>query len=286
MKPVHEVVMGNEKLRESCIKWMNPVAHSGYLADPAGFFVGEVLHILAEDYSYATQKACISEITRESDSVSINHRIRIIKGDNHLSYPYVVEDNGEVYCLPESFQSSGITLYRRDPASGAFTKFRTLLDNVQAVDPTLFFYRGIWWLFYTEMKYSNTHLHLYYSTGLTGDFKPHRLNPVKTDIRSARPAGTPFIHDDVLYCPAQDCSETYGGRVAINKVLRLTPDDFAEETVNFIEPAADGKYNQGLRTISSVGSYTLIDGKRYQWSFQFLKHQLQDKRKRKGPGNV
>jgi hypothetical protein len=157
---------------------------------------------------------------------------------------------------------------------------------VAAIDPTLFFFNGTWWLFFTNREHSNTHLFIFHAEELTGEFKSHRLNPVKTDIRSSRPAGTPFVHGGVLYRPAQDCSVTYGGRVAVNKVLRLTPDDFAEETVNFIEPVQSGQYNRGLHTLSSVGNYTLIDGKRFSFNFRFFKHQLLKKLMRKDAGNV
>jgi len=145
-----------------------------------------------------------------------------------------------------------------------------LLAQPGAVDPTLVFYRDRWWLFFTERKHSNTHLCLFHSPDLEGEFLPHRLNPVKTDVRSARPAGTPFIHEGILYRPAQDCSVTYGGRIAVNRVLKLTPDEFLEETVRHLEPPAGSIYRQGIHTISKAGDFTLIDGKRYKWSFMFL----------------
>jgi hypothetical protein len=188
--------------------------------------------------------------------------------------------------LPESFQSSEIYAYKRDPEAGGFVKFHKILDDIEAVDPTMVFYNGLLWLFFTEREYSNTHLSLYYADQLTGEFKPHPMNPVKTDIRSARPAGTPFLDDGVLFRPAQDCSVTYGGRVAVNKILRLTPDEFLEETVWFIEPAVGSKFSSGLHTLSGVGDYTLIDGKRYRFNHYFFMHQLRLKLGRKDRKDV
>ena len=43
------------------------------------------------------------------------------------------------------------------------------------------------------------------------------LAAVKTDVRSARPAGTPFVYQGELYRPAQDCSRTYGGSIVIHR---------------------------------------------------------------------
>jgi hypothetical protein len=291
MKPIHEVALGKEKLLPSEVTWLPRVNRSGYLADPFGFMEGDRLRILAENYDYATQRAGIAGISWEPGSDRVIHPDGVIRPDEakggapHLSYPFVFEHNSTVYCLPESYQSSQITLFRRLP-EGEFVKDRVLLADVSAVDPTLFFYNGFWWLFFTDRKYSNTHLSVYFSEELTGEFKPHRINPVKTDIRSARPAGTPFIHEHVLYRPAQDCSATYGGRVAVNRIVRLTPDDFAEETVNFIEPVSGSLYDQGLHTLSAVGNITLIDGKRYEANRLFFTRQLGKKLNSNNSDNV
>jgi hypothetical protein len=106
------------------------------------------------------------------------------------------------------------------------------------------------------------------------------------DIRSARPAGTPFIFENVLYRPAQDCSVTYGGRVAVNRVVRLTPDEFVEETVCHVEPDAGGRYNAGLHTLSGVGDLTLVDGKRYMFDRRFFIGRLREKLTGKGVAHV
>lgn len=291
-KPIHEVALKNGELSETDITWLPPVANSGYLADPGGFIEAGTLHILAEDYSYAAQKADISEVTmklgngKAAPIAKFEKPVSVMDSIPHLSYPYVFGHDSEIYCLPESYQSSQIILYRRDRATGRFNKDRTILDNVKAVDPVLFFNDGFWWLFFTDRANSNTHLFLYFSQALSGEFKPHCLNPVKIDIRSARSAGTPFIHANILYRPAQDCSVTYGGRVAINRILRMNVNDFAEETVNFINPAAGSRYDKGLHTISAVGNFTLIDGKRYKLDHLFFWHQLQKKLTRKDPENV
>jgi hypothetical protein len=292
MKPIEEVALVNDNIREQEVIWLPPVENSCYLADPAGFTDSGSIHILHEDYSYATKKAGISETIMEGNQESVTwkwksgKRLRVLSEDNHLSYPFAFEHNNIVYCLPESYQSSKITLYKRDAATGKFVEPRHLLENVKAVDPTILFYEGKWWLFFTDHQYSNSHLYLYFSDALSGKYLPHPLNPVKTDIRSARPAGTPFIHDKVLFRPAQDCSVTYGGRIAINRVTTLTTDDFAEETVRFIEPVKGSLYNKGLHTISKVGNYTLIDGKRYRINLRFFFHQLRNKLFRKGSANV
>jgi hypothetical protein len=77
--------------------------------------------------------------------------------------------------------------------------------------------------------------------------------------------GAPFEHGGEIYRPSQDCSETYGGAVRVDRIARLTPDDYEEETVAVLRPDAKGPYPSGLHTLSALGEWTLIDGKRCRW---------------------
>jgi hypothetical protein len=104
-------------------------------------------------------------------------------------------------------------------------------------------------------------LHAWHAPDLFGPWVPHAGNPVKTDVRSSRPAGRPFVHRGQLYRPAQDCSRTYGGAVTINRVVRLSPTAFEEETIAVVEPYVDSPYPYGVHTLSTAGEYTVIDGK-------------------------
>ncbi len=288
--PLPEIALGNVILKSSDIRWFPVMAKGTYLADPSGFTVDEKLHILAEKFSYANGKAVISEFIlspgafpslSEGETHGFPPPLPVyapspcMTGNGyHLSYPYVAEYEGEVYCIPESYQSGTITLYHRDRMTGRFFPDRILLDKVQAVDPTVFLYDGLWWLSFTMKEHSNSHLYLFYSKDLEGPYQPHACNPVKIDIRSARPAGTPFIHKGILYRPAQDCSVTYGGRTVINKVVRLTADQFVEEQENLVEPVPDSLWNRGLHTLSAVGTFTVLDGKRFRFNYHFFTDQL------------
>ena len=72
-------------------------------------------------------------------------------------------------------------------------------------------------------------IHQVHAQELEGPWRPHASNPVKIDVCSARSAGTPFLVDCALFRPAQDCSRSYGGRITINRVQKLSPTEFLEE---------------------------------------------------------
>jgi hypothetical protein len=298
-KPLHEIALGTGQLNASQVTWLINVDRSTYCADPSGFQEGNSLIVYAEYFSYRTMKGRINDfnfylspdrsVAPHQCSWNPAGRRSPVKGllaTGHHSYPYIVEHEGEKYCLPESCSTGKITLYRYHSQPALFVEEKILLDQVNAVDPTMVFFNDRWWLFFTDRQFSNTHLFIYHSREITGEYSPHLNNPVKIDICSARPAGTPFIHKGVLYRPAQDCSRTYGGRVIINEVLNIAPDRFEEIRVNAIEPVSGSRYKKGIHTLSAVGDITLIDGKYHRPNWHYLVNQLRKRFVTKDNGHV
>ncbi len=244
------------------VRWLPSPSPDNFRADPFGYFTADgTLNVLYEKYDHRTGRGEISRVRPRKDSVLKRSRV-MLATDRHLAYPYVIQRNGAVFMVPEQAASGRVDLYRINDENDGSEGVATLL-NEPLFDPTLFEFEGRWWMFGTKAPLTNVSLHAYYSDRFEGPYRPHALNPIKFDIRSARPAGTPFIHEGKLYRPAQDSSVTYGGRIAINEILRLTPDRFEERTVKFLEPLKGTAYDQGIHTIAAVGDITLVDGKRY-----------------------
>jgi hypothetical protein len=251
------------------VHWLPSQPSRGYFADP--FHCPETgannpkptTSVMVEEYNYAGAKGSISwlSLRKEQGSLRIDDRGSAIALPMHLSYPYIFRYDGVVYCVPECWQSHGISLYRAVDPPRVWQKLATLVDAFDGVDPTLFQHEGRWWLLCSSRHQGSLHnLFIWYADTLLGPWRPHDGNPVKNDVRSSRPAGTPFAHEGHLYRPTQDCSRTYGGRVLLNRINKLTPEEFAEESVREICPIAP--YSDGVHTLSSCGEMTLIDGKR------------------------
>ncbi len=276
-RSVQELVFSNTEVRREDVLWMRERSSRNYFADPAGFIEENKVHILMEDYSYSKNKAHISEAVYDPYSNSFSVPLKSIESKEHLSYPFIFVHGENIYCLPESYRYGYIGLYKRNYSEGIFVEDHVLLDHIDAVDPTLINHHDKWWLFLTLRKYSNTHLYIYYADELDGEYKPHPANPVKIDIRSARPAGLPFIHEGQLYRPAQDCSESYGKRVAINRIVKLTETEFDEEFVKYIGPLKNSRYTKGFHTVFGLGRFTLIDAKRSKFNFSHFGRQARHK---------
>jgi hypothetical protein len=233
-----------------------------FVADPFGINRGSKLTILCEEFDYRDAKGSISAVDLQGDGRAPSLR-RICNKPFHLSYPYLFEHGGDIYCVPEMAQARRIDLFKALSFPDKWVKIGEIMTSVPAVDPTIFKHGGLWWLLFAGPEAeASLNLYAWYSPELLGPWRSHRRNPVKTDVRSARPAGAPFVHEGSLYRPAQDCATSYGRRVILCRVKRLTPYEFDEEPVAAVEPDPSGPYPDGLHTLSAAGELTLVDGVR------------------------
>jgi hypothetical protein len=180
-----------------------------------------------------------------------------------MSYPSLVEVGDKIYCIPETSQADEVALYEAIEFPHTWRKTAVLFEHFRGVDPTVFRHGGRWWLTCTEKgRGEDSRLLIWHSSDIRGPWISHARNPVKTDVRSARPGGPPFVHEGLLYRPAQDCSKTYGWRIVIQRVTSLTPTEFVEEPVSMIEASPDSRFPLGRHTLTPVGDMVLIDGHR------------------------
>jgi hypothetical protein len=240
------------------IQWM-PSRSKNWLADPMAFTADGKVHILCEEWDAASSRGKIVATTFQAGNWG-QPQDAIVPG-MHASYPYIVEHDGAVFCVPEMHAAGEVAVYRAVRFPTDWVKERVILNGPYA-DSTVFRHEGRWWLFCTEGD-ENEHLYAFFADDLLGDWTAHSANPVKVDIRCARPAGPPFVHDGKLFRPTQDCALTYGGRVVITRIDALDPNVFVEEICAFIEPDARGKYPAGLHTVSAAGDLCVVDGKRW-----------------------
>lgn len=244
------------------IEWLPRRKAGGFLADP--FLVGgdSARRMLVEEWDDRSGRGTIAEVDLEEGLRGSAPRTAIDAGC-HMAYPFTFEHDGRLLCAPESYQRRGVFLYAFDPVGQRWTEHATLLEGVAAVDPTLVHHGGRWWLFHTDHDEGpEDKLFLWSSLELLGPWEPHPGNPVKADVRSSRPAGTPFVFEGELYRPAQDSAGGYGRAVVINRVTRLTTTEFAEERVARFPPPPGSPFRDGFHTLAGLDDLTAVDGKR------------------------
>ncbi|WP_191059613.1 glucosamine inositolphosphorylceramide transferase family protein [Geminicoccus harenae] len=240
------------------ITWL-PARPLGYHADPFGQagIVGQTELVLAEAYDFRERLGYLVAIDRDG-----SERI-VLREPFHLSYPQLVEHDGQTWLLPEAKAAGLVRLYRGDPFPERFVPGPVLIEGLAAADPTLFRDSQGFWLFAGDgAAQDETNLVLYHAPALLGPWTPHPMNPIKVDLGSARPAGPLFRAGGRLWRPAQDCRATYGGAIVLNEVLTLTPDLYLERPGPVLQPDPSGPCPHGLHTLTPFGQGFLVDGKR------------------------
>jgi hypothetical protein len=118
---------------------------------------------------------------------------------------------------------------------------------------------GTWWMFVSIAEHSiPDELYLFSAPSPLGPWTPHRRNPVKSDVRSSRPAGALFEWNGEVYRPAQDSSGRYGYAITINRIVQLDEDGFREEEVSKVLPNWRNDLI-GTHTLSTSDDLTVID---------------------------
>jgi hypothetical protein len=246
--------------------WLPPEPRDfTFLADPFGLWRDGRLHLFVESFDYREWHGRIELLILGDDFTVIERRLALAE-PWHLSYPFVFEADGASWMLPEAFRSGRLTLYRAAEFPDHWEPAAVLPLDSPAVDATPFFHDGLWWLFYspsTDRLAKIGWLHLAYAERLTGPWRVHPRNPVRIDITSSRPGGTPLIVDGRIMIPMQDATRTYGGAIRPLWIDRLDPDGFAAEAgPPIMPPASFAPTTEGLHTLSACGPVTLIDAKR------------------------
>lgn len=209
-----------------------------FWADPFPIIVDGKYYLFFEEFNYQTKKGhiVVAEAERSSKPETLACQVAL-KTDYHLSYPFVFYWQDRLYMVPETSSNSTLELYRCESFPTGWKLETVMMKDIKAKDATLFEAEGLWWMFVsiTDRAFSDE-LHLFYAETPFGPWKAQRQNPISSDVRNLRPAGKPFTWRNQLYRPAQDCSRYYGYAVTINRILKLTPDEFVEEEVSKVLP--------------------------------------------------
>jgi hypothetical protein len=195
---------------------------------------------------------------------STSDPVTVLDRGHHLSYPSVFRWGDTWYMTPESAESRSVELFRAVEFPWRWEVDSVLLDDVDAVDPTVFEHGGRWWLSVNIASVgasSNDEMHLFWAESPRGPYVPHPSNPVVSDVRRARPAGMPFRSEGSLYRAAQDCALRYGHSMAIHRVDELDTHRFRELQVGRILP----EWLPGAictHTLNMTDRYVVADGMR------------------------
>jgi hypothetical protein len=235
-----------------------------FWADPFVFQRDGEYVVFLEELEYAKKKGHLAVIRFDADRRPILPAIKILERPYHLSYPFLIEHAGELYMIPETHQSRAIELYRCSRFPDKWEFVMNLMEDVMAVDTTIWQHQGKFWMFAgmrdNEHASLSDELCLYSSDSLlTQNWKPHPCNPIVSDVRCARPAGNIFEYRGDWYRPAQDCSGKYGRALTFQRIDLIDEESYRETQVSRVDADWDSSIDR-VHTFNRTGDLSFIDG--------------------------
>lgn len=245
----------------------NVVADPGvcFYADPFPVTWQGRTFVFVEELDHRVGKGFISAIEFGETGPKGPAR-RVLEERWHLSYPFLIEHDGDLWMIPESMGNREVAIYRCVEFPDRWERAATLLSGVDLSDATITRHDGMYYLFAACWDgvggFSDT-LAIYHAGDLFGPWQPHARNPVLLDRSTARPAGNFVRRDGRLWRPAQDCAAGYGSGLVLAEVTDLSPHTFRQTVHATLKP---GQFWPGrkLHTLNRSGRLEVIDGNSIQ----------------------
>ena len=199
------------------------------LADPFLFVKDDTLFLFYEhlDKWFGTGRLCMRS-TR--DLKTWTDEVDILVEPFHLSFPYVFEDNGKVYMLPETGGDKSIRLYEAEDES--LTKWHLVKklreDDEPWYDSVIYKKDGLYYLFTGHDDDVHQVEHLFVSDHLTGPYKEHSASPIYNGRDGGRNAGGIIEIKEGTFRPVQVCINGYGEQTSVMKIETLSPTEYKE----------------------------------------------------------
>ena len=220
-----------------------------YCADPFPFFHNGIVWLFYETLNAAGKGVlgCLKHnfSTGEWDDLGI-----ILERPWHLSYPQVFEDDGRIFMIPEScdstrgYKEGRVTLYEANIFPYDWQEVATLIDEPMA-DATLFKLKGHYYLSCLRMLPTLVS-ELWSSPSLKGPWTKHpQSSNINQSKRLRRNGGAFQCVEGVLCRIAQDCNGDYGKRLFKVPVLKMSPTEYEEGKASLL--LDDGWPKNGMK---------------------------------------
>lgn len=234
-------------------------ARRGHLyADPFLVEHGGAVHLFCEEVPRGARLGRISHVELGRPGAVPTP---VMRAPHHLSYPFLLEDQGQLLMVPETASAGRVELWRATRFPDEWTLDHVLMEDVALADATLLRHEGRWWLFGTVAAPGASlldELYLFLADELRGPWTPHPANPVVSDVRCARPAGPLLRQGGMLVRPAQDGGRRYGGALVLREITTLTPERYAERALDRLGPE-EVPGARGVHHYCRAAGYEAID---------------------------
>ncbi|MBR0870341.1 hypothetical protein JQ633_08235 [Bradyrhizobium tropiciagri] len=236
-----------------------------FYADPVPIQWQGRTFVFFEDLDHRVGKGTISAVEFDGNG-PVGGVVPVLEEPWHLSYPFLIEHDGELWMIPESTGHRDVPLYKCVRFPDKWERHSTLLSGLELADVTITQHNGLHYMFGAWRDgtggYSDT-LAIYYAEQLFGPWLPHASNPILMDRATTRPAGNFVTINGSLWRPVQDCSTGYGAALGLAEILELSPTTYRQAVRHLIKPGPLWT-GRKLHTLNRCGALEVIDGSRVQ----------------------
>lgn len=235
-----------------------------WAADPFLFEHEGQIYIFAELYDYIECHGCLGYCKWDGNKFS--RWKKVITEPYHLSYPFIFEQDGQVYIMPESNADKSVYLYCAVQFPDKWIRVEAIRENVKYCDTTPF----LWNNHAYALSYDIKNIDDYNLVLLDLENKDNDCVLCDIDNKNLRrPAGKIFQMNDMCIRPAQKSVDDYGEGLLFYK-YSIETGEYSEEVIKQILPQ-DLKYSKkillnGMHTYNQMGEFEVIDLKTRRFS--------------------
>ncbi|WP_279152723.1 glucosamine inositolphosphorylceramide transferase family protein [Photobacterium iliopiscarium] len=235
------------------IHWFN-FTDKDFEADPFVFTLNNKDYIAYEIFDYSHGNGKIECVDFYGNRYDFFEDVNKIVG--HKSFPFIFEEEKELYSIIETSDLNEISLYKFSGIK--FEKIKVLLSDGKYIDSCIKKVDGVFYLF-TSTSNDPFKQQLFFADTLLGNYQQHPCSPIANDNAFGRNGGPIIDRDNNYYRVCQNCAITYGGSLKVMKITTLSKTAYREEFFKDIMPVAP--FSDGIHTLSYWGNITVIDSK-------------------------
>lgn len=248
---------GRELKKINCSKEFCVTEPTAIVADPFLFVQGDTLFLFYEEKKMY-HDGVISMI-KTTDLENWTAPVVVLKEKCHLSYPWIFEDSGHTYMIPETSGLKSIRVYEGNNNLSEFHYVKTILKDDEErggfsfSDTLIYKYNDTYYLITTVNDGKKNILRLFESKKIFEGYSEHPCSPIYNNNKYGRNAGLIFTYNKKIYRVAQDCMNRYGDNVHMLEIYRITPDAFEEKSFReYIIPTQERFYREGGHQFNCV----------------------------------
>jgi hypothetical protein len=154
----------------------------------------------------------------------------------HLSYPFILKHDGNIFMIPETSEKEEIRLYKSTAFPTKWIFDKTLISDVLAADSILVQNENGWHLL-TNLssgmvkEFGSELWHFSARDLFQEEWTPNLHNPISMDANVSRNAGCYKIGPNLFRCNQVPGFSQYGFGVEINQTLQLDNSGYRESSV-------------------------------------------------------